>query len=101
MNWTRRPSSKHVGQVFTVRVLARPGPPSSSRWPPAGKTEEEAFDHRLLVHDDLAHLGRKIAPRRPDCCLNHSIDDANINLIFPVSGVGNNQSQRPGNLNFF
>ena len=57
MNWMRRnvPPSTWAS-VLTVSVLARPGTPSSSTWPPARSADEQALEHRVLADDDALDL---------------------------------------------
>ena len=53
VNWMRlasRPST--LPSVSTSSVLARPGTPISSAWPPDRMRDERALDHLLLAEDD-------------------------------------------------
>ena len=42
--------------VSTSWVLARPGTPTSSPWPPASKVDQRLLDHRVLAEDDAPHF---------------------------------------------
>ena len=42
--------------VLTVIVLARPGTPSTSRWPLRQERDEHPLEKVILADDDLLHL---------------------------------------------
>ena len=51
--------------VSTRRVLARPGTPIKSIWPPASMAARNLVDHPVLAENDAAHrlpYGGKFAP---------------------------------------
>ena len=57
VNWTRlKVRSSASATVWTMRVLARPGTPTSRAWPPARIGGEDPVDHVFLAHDPLGHL---------------------------------------------
>ena len=45
--------------VSTSLVLARPGTPTSSPWPPDSRVTQRLLDHLLLAEDDAADGGSR------------------------------------------
>src|SRR5881398_1581073 len=63
VNWMRENlSSSAWATVDTISVLASPGTPSSSAWPPE-KTGEDAVEHVFLADDAAPHLRQEVGAR--------------------------------------
>ena len=63
MNWIRLNSPPiDSARVLIAIVLARPGTPSTRRWPRARSATEHPLEEVVLADDDLLHLVEQRAP---------------------------------------
>jgi hypothetical protein len=88
---------KRVGQGLHRQGLGQAGHAFQQHVAAGEQTDEDAVDHGLLAHDDLAHLGGKVV-HEGRLLLNHFIDNANVHLI-SCGGRRKRQSERPYNPN--
>ena len=76
VNCTRRNSTPIArANALATNVLATPGTPSSSRWPPTVTDASMHLDHAVLADDDLANLPHHAIAQLvhvvlPSCCDN-------------------------------
>ena len=74
MNWTRRKSRPSARAVaFATSVLATPGTPSSSTWPPTSTAATQALDDLVLADDDLPDLRDQAISQAPHSSLLTSV----------------------------